>query len=293
MATIEIPRNYEQGAILLEADLDAIQDALETFFNTTKINDDNILSQSITGSDKLIDSTVVTATFADETLEAQNFASSAVTTAKLADLAVTTAKINDSAVTTAKIDNSAVTTDKIAALNVTAAKLVDASTISSSSGTISTSTTSAPGADISLTNMSVTLQTYGRPVMLVVNGISTSTSSPSRLDYIARQAACTAGVSNTITDQTFNLYLYKDASLLATWSCNLTASSIAANIRPAAQVDTLIGCATGAFTYIDDPGVTGSTTYELKLNYGNSNPSPDYSSASVDFRSIKLIAVEI
>jgi hypothetical protein len=113
MSTLSTTRSYDDGEVLVRADLDACLDDIETFFNVTKINDDNIQNSGITGSTKLLNQSVTAA----------KLASDSVTTLKIADLAVTTAKINDLAVTTAKINDLAVTTAKIADLNVTTGKL--------------------------------------------------------------------------------------------------------------------------------------------------------------------------
>lgn len=97
----------------------------------------------------------------------------AVLTAKLADGAVTTVKIADSNVTTSKIADSNVTTAKIADSNITTAKIADGAVtrpklaalgqqLSSSCGLYTTTSTS--WADV--TNLSVTITTTGRPVML-------------------------------------------------------------------------------------------------------------------------------
>lgn len=96
MATLSITKQWANGSILLEADLDFIKSDIETFLNTTKINDDNIQTSGITAS------------------------------TKLADTSITAAKLGTSCVETAKINDSAVTTAKIADLNVTYAKLAAA-----------------------------------------------------------------------------------------------------------------------------------------------------------------------
>lgn len=95
MPTLSITKEYQDGDILLESDLDAIKTSLETWANTTKLDDDNIQNSGITASSKLVDGSV--------------------TASKLGTNAVTTAKLNASAVTTAKIANDAVDKDKIAA----------------------------------------------------------------------------------------------------------------------------------------------------------------------------------
>jgi microcystin-dependent protein len=111
MATLSITKNWANGDILLESDLDAIKTDVETFVNVTKLNDDNIQNSGITASTKLIDATITTAKLAND----------AVTAAKLADdssvdanRAVTTDHIRDSAITTAKIADSNVTSAKLA-----------------------------------------------------------------------------------------------------------------------------------------------------------------------------------
>ena len=104
MATLTTTRNYDDGEVLVRADLDAFLDDIETFLNVTKINDDNIQNSGITGSTKLLNQSVTES----------KLAADAVTTLKIADSAVTTAKIADTNVTTAKIANDAVTADKLA-----------------------------------------------------------------------------------------------------------------------------------------------------------------------------------
>jgi hypothetical protein len=51
--TLTVTKTYQDGDILLEADLDAMRSALHTFFNTTKIDDDNIQNAGITRATKL------------------------------------------------------------------------------------------------------------------------------------------------------------------------------------------------------------------------------------------------
>lgn len=148
MATLSITKNWADGEILLEADLDEIKTDVETFLNTTKINDDNIQTSGITASSKLIDASISTAKLAD----------SSVTTAKINDSAVTTAKINDSAVTTAKINASAVTKAKLAtaardpttqskSADFTAALTVDNYYVDTSGATVTATLTAAASSD--------------------------------------------------------------------------------------------------------------------------------------------------
>jgi hypothetical protein len=53
MPTLSVTKSYADGDILLEADLDAIRTSIQTFFNTTKIDDDNIQNAGITRATKL------------------------------------------------------------------------------------------------------------------------------------------------------------------------------------------------------------------------------------------------
>lgn len=178
MATISIPKNYQDGDPLFESDLDDIRNAVEDFLNITKINDDNIQDDGITGSTKIIDGTVTESILGTD----------AVTTVKIDDLAVTTAKIADGAVTEDKL-NTSTAGDGLAggggtpyAVNVDDSTIeIDTDTlrvkdlgitrekqeavgqqISSSSGAFN----DASGSVVDVTNLSVTITTSGRPVMV-------------------------------------------------------------------------------------------------------------------------------
>lgn len=105
MATLIVAKTYSDTQILFEADLDAMKSSIETFTNTTKLNDDNLQPSSITGSLKVAPASVSTA----------NLNALAVTGPGLASASVTTAKIQDASITSDKVDNLAVTNAKIAA----------------------------------------------------------------------------------------------------------------------------------------------------------------------------------
>lgn len=113
MADLSTTRNYDDGQVLVRADLDAFLDDIETFVNVTKLNDDNIQNSGITGSTKLLNQSVTE----------PKIASAAISTLKLQDASVTTAKIVDANVTTAKIASANITTALIADANVTTAKI--------------------------------------------------------------------------------------------------------------------------------------------------------------------------
>lgn len=150
MATLTIPKGWADGDILLASDLTAFKTAVETFINTTKLNDDNIQAQGITGSTKL--------------------AAASVNAAKLATNAITTAKIVDEAVTAAKITDLNVTTAKIADEAVTRAKLYDLTLTEDDYSDTSTSTSETEISSLSIT-------TNGRPVFLTCKQNLSSDSS--------------------------------------------------------------------------------------------------------------------
>jgi hypothetical protein len=270
MASLSISRTYNTGVVLTEADLDAICDGTETFLNTTKINDDNIQNGGITGSSKLIDSTVTAVKLSSDAVTTVKILDSNVTTAKINDLAVTTAKINDLGVTTAKINDLAVTAGKIAADAVTTAKILDSNIttakiaaanvtraklesvgqqISSSSGNYNY----ASGGLGDVTNLSVAITTSGRPVMLIL------------------QSDGSGNVSN-ISNTTMDGYLqYKrDTTTIATFAVGSYGSS---------------GSNKSFFhaTHVDTPAA-GTYTYKVQANAGASSTYVTY---------VKLVAFEL
>jgi hypothetical protein len=189
MPTLNITQTYADGDTLFESDLDNIVDDIETFLNITKLDSTNIQDGGIDASVKLLDASVT----------ASKIASNAITTAKINDLAVTTAKINDSAVTTAKINDSAVTTAKINNLAVTPAKR-SAANISSSSSSGAASIAVGPVTDIP--NLSVSITTSGRPVIILVQNnydgvnsglLSNSSSTDPGYIYMLRGASVISG----------------------------------------------------------------------------------------------------
>lgn len=93
MATLSATRSYEDGEVLVEADLDAFLDDIETFINTTKFNDDNIQNSGITGSTKLLNASVTESKLAANAVSTNKLAADAVTTAKILDANVTAAKL--------------------------------------------------------------------------------------------------------------------------------------------------------------------------------------------------------
>lgn len=90
--------------------------------------------------------------------------SSGITATQLASNSVTTAKISDSNVTTAKIADQNITQSKLAARASGTTVAAGGVALSTSSGSFSSGTTSIA----SVTNLSVTITTTGRPVQLLI-----------------------------------------------------------------------------------------------------------------------------
>lgn len=210
MATLDVRRFYADGDILLAGDFDAFLDDLETFLNTTKINDDNIQNNGITASDKLVDASISTAKLANlvvtdaklnsAAVTADKIASGAVVEAKIGTGAVTADKIGTSAVVEAKIGTEAVVEGKLASNAVTTAKINDGAVTFAKLATRTTGTgignfslSSSSGASTNGTGsyndfISCSITTNGRPVWvgLVPDGSGI-------LSYLA---AGTAGAAN-------------------------------------------------------------------------------------------------
>lgn len=123
MAQLDVRRLYADGDILLQADLDAFLDDLETFLNLTKLNDDNLQDGGITASSKLVNASITLAKMGANSVGTTQLVDLGVTTAKLNDLAVTTGKLADLAVTTGKLADLAVTNAKIAAATIQISKI--------------------------------------------------------------------------------------------------------------------------------------------------------------------------
>lgn len=106
MATLSTTKTYSDNSLLSASDLDAIIDSIETFVNTTGLNDDNLNASAITANSKIKTSSITTAKIAD----------SAVTADKIIDNSITTAKILDNAVTAAKIAEDTLTSSSFYSL---------------------------------------------------------------------------------------------------------------------------------------------------------------------------------
>lgn len=93
MPTLTITKSYQDGDILFEADLDNIKDDVETFVNTTGLDDDNLQNGGITASDKIVVGTITNALMANNSVDTDEIVDDAVTEAKIIDEAITEAKM--------------------------------------------------------------------------------------------------------------------------------------------------------------------------------------------------------
>lgn len=185
MSTLTVTTTYDTAQILYEAQIDEIKTPIETYFNTTQIDGDNIQANILDGATYL----------SDDSISADKLASNAVTTAKLADstpssdTGITTAKINTDAVTTAKLDDLAVTTAKIDDGDVTTAKiggavpksimleLPTASTTLSDMNLDRSSTSLSLGSDTAETlvgSLTFSGLTSGKPILINLQSTSTA-----------------------------------------------------------------------------------------------------------------------
>jgi hypothetical protein len=199
MASIDLTRSYNNGEPLLEADLDAIQTDVKTFLNVTKINDDNLQTNSIDAETKIVSSSITTAKIAVGSITTDKIASSAITTAKLNDASVDDAALNALSITTALIATGAVTGAKITAANVTAAKRESVGQQLSS--LVNFSTTS--GSEVDVTAATASITTTGKPVMIWLQK-STTTAG--------------AGLSIPVVSADIIYKIYRDASVVATFN---------------------------------------------------------------------------
>lgn len=186
MSTLDVTRTYADGTLLYAADFDALCNESETFFNTTKLNGDNLAADGITASLKITDTSITTAKIPD----------SAITTLKLEDEAVTTAKINDLAVTTVKIlDGTLVTAD-----------FTDGVVTYAKQASITISTTSSSGSFLNsgsadVTNLSQSFTTVGtRPVLVSI-----------------RPATSGVSIIGSPTQLVASLEVYRDSTLIAAY----------------------------------------------------------------------------
>lgn len=236
MPTLDVTRSYADGSILLQSDLDAFLNDIETLLNTTKIDGDNIQDAAITEA-KIGAFAVTTAKIGAGAVTTAKIAASAVTATEIAASTITNAKMAADSINTTQIVNSAVTTAKIADGAITQAKRATLSnSVSSSSGTFSTTNTSYTD----VTNLSVTITTTNRPVFvgLISDGAITGTGG-----LATYNASALAGAKIRILRDMTTIYEYR--------------------LQMSAGVSWIIPC--GSVWHIDTSPGSGSRTYKVQV----------------------------
>lgn len=259
MPVLTITKTYADGDTLFEADLDNIKDDLENFLNVTKLNDDNIQNSGITASTKLVDATVTSAKIASAAITTSKIADDSVTTAKIIDANVTTAKLTDSSITTAKIADGAVTQAKRAALG---------QQISSSCGNFTTTSLSA----VDVTNLSVSITTTGRPVMVFLTGDGVGGT--------ARWGSETGAGFTNLASHNSMISLVRDSTTLNSYS-------ITGSVSSSSQVytDFTLYIPSSSISAIDVPAA-GTYTYKVQLR-------TQVSGGTAAIRDTRLVALEL
>ncbi len=265
MAQLDISRGYSNGEALLEADLDLIRTDIITFVNTTKLNDDNIQSNSIDADVKLVNATVTAALIQAETITSAKIAPLAITTAKIINDAVTTAKIADLAVTNGKLDTAAIPVAKFADNSITVAKrATPVKTIATTAANVTSSSTS----EVDVTNATVDITTTGKAVMVYLQHQSTTSSAGLRID-----------TWNQTPGSVSNFRVYRDATPIGYFP-----------MKCAAWHDTygdlLFPIPAGGITLID---AIGAGTYTYKVTYEHDSGS----TIGISVLNAKLVAYEI
>lgn len=246
MASLDITKNYSDGSVLLEADLDAIQSSLTTFFNTTKINDDNIQTGGITANTKLVATSVNAAKIVDETIVSAKIADSAVTTGKLAASTVSTANLNDGAVTAGKIASTTIVSADFIDASITLAKRASLATATGSETVFASIGTSVAETDV--TGCTVTITTTGRPVMLSIGGGATAVSHTT-------YAYLMSGKDSTTSHEAY-FRVYRDATPIAV---NVT------YFGKSSAVNAYVHVPSTSLWFIDAPAA-GTYTYKLTVD---------------------------
>lgn len=229
MATITIRKEYEDGEILFGSDLDAIVEDIETFLNTTRINDDNIQNAGITASDKLVDATVTASKLASNAVTTTKLIDDAVTQAKIADAAVGTAQLIDSNVTLAKMADASVGTTELVDDAVTQAKIADAAV--GTAQIIDANVTTAKLADSAVTAAKIADGTITRAKFTGGTSLYSYASTGNGTD-----TAYTIG-SHTFTNRPFLMVIQPGSAITGGTKTSVTFSTSAATLLTSTTFD--------------------------------------------------------
>lgn len=263
MAFLDIERLYENGDVLLEIDLDAIQESITDFLNVTRVSDDNLATRGITGSTKVINLSVTTDKLASDAVTTTKILDANVTEAKLAADSISTDKFVAVAVTEAKLASGAVTTDKIADEAVTPAKREAHNDEISTAGSLTTTSTS----EQDIPSATVTITTTGKPVLL----------------YLQKNTATNeSGISTSIqVATTHKIRLYRDVALLGMYPTRFQGSLTLTDDGSAS-----VGVLSGQISALDVVSA-GTYTYKATFQAGGAG------GASCELLGLKLVAVEL
>ena len=232
MPNLSVPKTYTDATILNESDLDTSFDFFETFFNVSQGG----------GIDSL------------------NIKSSGVITDSINDLAITTAKLANSSVTNLKMANDAIDTVELVNNAVTRVKQAAVGQqISDSSGSFSVNDPT----DTPVTNLSVSISTIGRPVMLML--ISDGTSAAGRV-RIGNNAAVTT---------TVDLNFRRDSSIISEQRLSYTSTGSDQITTPSSS-----------FQYFDVVSA-GTYTYDVTVTHIGTGVQ------TIDVQNTKLVAYEL
>lgn len=116
MASISIPREFSDGNPLTFAQLSDAFAAVETFLNTTQINDDNIQNSGITGSLKLLNNSVTS----------QKIANGAISSTQIASAGVLGSNIAANTITGSNLVNGTLSDTQIQAQGISATSILNA-----------------------------------------------------------------------------------------------------------------------------------------------------------------------
>ncbi len=298
MASLNVTRSYDDGEVLVRADLDAFLDDLETFFNATKINDDNIQNSGITGSTKLLNGSVT----------ASKLGTGSVTTAKLDDLAVTSAKIAnggvatinilDANVTVAKLATDSVSTIKIIDANVTTGKLANdavtnpklADDAVQTENILASAVTTAKINDGAVTNAKMT-PAYSNDTLTGTNVVEGSVSyvqgtaittvgRPVTIGLYGGSISATCG-SGAVNETNIGVYRYDTVALTHTAVSNLLSQAVSGTTSTNYSV-------INPTMLIDTPSA-GTYQYEIRLRPGTGVGLTDSASCT----SLKMLVYEV
>lgn len=230
---------------------------INAIFNKVDAHDHSTGKGVLISSSGLATSAVTTVKINDGAVTESKLATDSVVTGKILDSAVTSAKILDGTIVAADLGTTSVVTAKIADGNVTRAKLVSVGQqISGDSGTFTTTSTSL----VDVTNLSVTITTTGRPVVLELN---------SEAGFVGQVGSFSSGGFTSAG----KLHFLRGAVNLGSYGFKVGVADTEGQFPP------------GAFRYVDTP-TAGTYTYKVQA-------AATTSSTTINVTRCHLVAYEL